>query len=60
MTPRQHEILALIELGKENKDIDDALDLSYRTVEKHVHNMLTQFGASSREEIAAVARAERG
>ena len=48
LTPRELEVLRLIAAGKTNKAIAAELVLSERTVERHVSNMFTKLGLSSR------------
>jgi len=55
LTPRERDVLRLIENGMSNKEIARALDLQLSTVKNHVHNVLTKFGASGRAEVSAVA-----
>jgi DNA-binding NarL/FixJ family response regulator len=55
LTPRERDVLRLIENGMSNKEIARALDLQLSTVKNHVHNLLTKFGASGRAEVSAVA-----
>jgi len=55
ITPREAEVLDLIARGLSNKDIAAALNLSPRTVEKHVESLLRKVGARSRTELVAIA-----
>jgi DNA-binding NarL/FixJ family response regulator len=48
LTPRELEVLRLIAAGKTNKAIATELVLSERTVERHVSNIFTKLGLSSR------------
>ncbi|HEY8044761.1 MAG TPA: LuxR C-terminal-related transcriptional regulator [Streptosporangiaceae bacterium] len=60
LTPREREIAALIARGLSNRAIADELVISQATVARHVANMLTKLGFSSRAQIAAwVARQPR-
>jgi predicted ATPase/DNA-binding CsgD family transcriptional regulator len=59
LTPREREIAALIARGLSNKGIADELVISPATVARHVTNILTKLGFSSRAQIAAWA-VERG
>ncbi len=56
LTPRQAEILALLERGRSTTQIADELHLSRETVRNHVRHVLHALGASSRLEAVAVAR----
>jgi DNA-binding CsgD family transcriptional regulator len=55
LTPREHEVLALISLGWTNPKIADALQITRRTVATHVENLLSKLHASNRTQ--AVVRA---
>ncbi len=52
-TPREEEILALIDRGYTNRDIADELFIEVGTVKNHVHNILEKLNVSSRHEAAA-------
>ncbi|MGH8931650.1 MAG: LuxR C-terminal-related transcriptional regulator [Egibacteraceae bacterium] len=56
LTPREREVLALIEKGWSNKDIARHLSIEVRTVKNHVHNIFDKLRVRSRGEAAAVAR----
>ncbi len=56
LTPREREILGLIEEGWTNKAIALELGCSQSTVKNHVHALLTKLGVSRRAEAARVAR----
>jgi PAS domain S-box-containing protein len=58
LTPRQGEVLALLERGRSTVQIADELHLSRETVRNHVRHLLQALGASSRLEAVAVARGE--
>ena len=62
LTPREREIAALIARGLSNRAIADELVISQATVARHVANMLTKLGFSSRAQVAAcgVARQRPG
>jgi predicted ATPase/DNA-binding NarL/FixJ family response regulator len=51
LTRRELEVVGLIERGLSNREIADELVLSTRTVEKHVANILSKLGFSSRAQI---------
>lgn len=53
LTPRECEVLALIELGWSNKQIARQLCIEIRTVKNHVHNLLEKLRVSRRGEAAA-------
>jgi DNA-binding CsgD family transcriptional regulator len=48
LTAREREIALLVAEGRVNREIADALDLSERTVEWHVSNVLSKAGVCSR------------
>lgn len=48
---REQEILQLILKGKTNKDIEDALFISIRTVKNHIYNIYQKFGVKTRLEL---------
>ncbi len=56
LTPREHEVLALLARGLRNQDIADELVISIRTVKVHVSNILDKLGARNRTEAVAEAR----
>jgi ATP/maltotriose-dependent transcriptional regulator MalT len=55
LTGRELEVLALIAGGSSNKDIAAALGLSVKTVSRHVENIFTKAGVSSRAAATAFA-----
>jgi DNA-binding CsgD family transcriptional regulator len=57
LTPRETDVLRLIEAGRSNAEIAGELYLSKRTVEHHVGNVLAKLGVATRAE--AIARALR-
>ena len=59
LTPRQAEVLQLLERGRSTDQIAEELHLSRETVRNHIRNLLHAVGASSRLEAVAVARGER-
>lgn len=56
LTPRESEILQLIEAGRTNKAIALELGCSQSTVKNHVHTLLAKLGVNSRGEAARLAR----
>jgi DNA-binding CsgD family transcriptional regulator len=58
LTPRQIEVLRLLEHGRSTRQIADELHLTTETVRNHVRNVLRAMGVHSR--IEAVAAARRG
>jgi PAS domain S-box-containing protein len=57
LTPRQSEVLRMLERGRSTAEIADELHLSRETVRNHVRHLLRAVGARSRLEAVAVARA---
>ncbi|WP_099037885.1 helix-turn-helix transcriptional regulator [Mycobacterium neglectum] len=57
LTGRQREIVELVLTGLTNRQIADRLVMSVRSVEGHVYRACQRVGASSREELASIARA---
>ncbi|MHC5114435.1 MAG: helix-turn-helix transcriptional regulator [Planctomycetota bacterium] len=55
LTPREHEVLALIAAGQSTREIADALYVSPSTVRNHVHNILAKLGVHSRLEAVTTA-----
>ena len=57
LTPRQHEVLALLATGATNAEIAERLVVSTKTVDHHVSAVLAKLGVTSRREAAAAAAA---
>jgi PAS domain S-box-containing protein len=55
LTPRQAEVLELLERGRSTKQIADELHLSAETVRNHIRHMFRAIGAHSRLEAVAIA-----
>jgi DNA-binding CsgD family transcriptional regulator len=55
LSPREREVLALVDQGKSDREIADELFLSVRTIEGHVARMLTKLGVRSRAEAVRLA-----
>jgi two-component system, NarL family, nitrate/nitrite response regulator NarL len=51
LTPREREVVQLLQSGMTNRQIARALDLELSTVKNHVHNVLTKCGAAGRAEV---------
>ena len=56
LTPRQSEVLRLLERGRSTTQIAEELHLSRETVRNHIRHLLRAVGASSRLEAVAMAR----
>jgi DNA-binding NarL/FixJ family response regulator len=55
LSPRESEVLTLVAAGKTNRAIATELFISEKTVARHVSNILTKLGLSSRAEATAYA-----
>ena len=55
LTPRQAEVLELLEKGRSTRQIADELGLSSETVRNHIRHILRAVGAHSRLEAVAIA-----
>jgi predicted ATPase/DNA-binding NarL/FixJ family response regulator len=53
LTPREHEVVALLGAGLSNRDIARKLFISPATAARHVANILAKLGFSSRSQVAA-------
>jgi PAS domain S-box-containing protein len=58
LTPRQEEVLKLLERGRSTVQIAEELHVSRETVRNHVRHLLHALGASSRLEAVAFARGD--
>jgi PAS domain S-box-containing protein len=58
LTPRQAEVLRLLECGRTTTQIAEELHLSRETVRNHIRHLLHAIGAHSRLEAVALARGE--
>ena len=56
LTPREMDILGLIEEGLSNKQIARRLNIGVSTVKNHVHNVLAKLHVNRRAEAAALIR----
>jgi DNA-binding NarL/FixJ family response regulator len=54
LTPREVQILRLVDLGLSNKEIADRLCIEVHTVKNHVHNVLAKCGVRRRSDAAAI------
>jgi DNA-binding NarL/FixJ family response regulator len=55
LTPREREVIALVSLGRTNKEIASELLISARTVHRHVDGILRKTGCGNRTEAARYA-----
>src|SRR6266853_1916177 len=53
LTPREHQILALVERGCSNKDIARELGIEVATAKNHIHNILEKLRVRRRGQAAA-------
>lgn len=58
LTPRQAEVLALLERGRSTEQIAQELHLSKETVRNHIRHLFRAVGVKSRLEAVAVARGQ--
>lgn len=59
LSPREAEVLAHLAAGKSNREIAEALVISQHTVGRHVENIFTKLGVSSRAAATAYAYEHR-
>jgi DNA-binding NarL/FixJ family response regulator len=55
LTPREREILALVAIGRTNRQIAEELFISESTAGVHVSHIIGKLGVSNRVEAAAIA-----
>jgi len=55
VTQREFEVLALVAEGKSNRHIGEELDISDRTVARHLTNIFHKLGVTNRTEAALYA-----
>ncbi|HEX4768748.1 MAG TPA: response regulator transcription factor [Lichenihabitans sp.] len=55
LTPREAEVLLWLACGKANRDIAEILDLSPRTVNKHLETIFSKLGVENRASAAVLA-----
>ena len=56
LTPRELEVIRLIEAGCSNQEIASRLVISPATLKRHITNLYAKLGASSRTQALAAAR----
>jgi DNA-binding NarL/FixJ family response regulator len=56
LTPREHEVLALVRVGMSNAEIAKTLSLAHGTVRRHLQNVYAKLGVGSRTAAIASAR----
>jgi len=59
LSPKEHEVVALVAAGLSNPEVATRLYISRRTVETHLSHVFRKLGVSNRTQLAAVA-VERG
>jgi len=55
LTPREHEVAALVARGLTNRQIAVRLGIARRTVDAHVSTILHKLGLTARDQLAAQA-----
>ncbi|HEX7873842.1 MAG TPA: helix-turn-helix transcriptional regulator [Sphingobium sp.] len=55
LTPREADVLLWTARGKSNKDMSEILNISARTVNKHLDHIFVKLGVENRASAAAVA-----
>lgn len=55
LTPREADVLLWISRGKSNKDMSEILNISARTVNKHLEQIFIKIGVENRASAAAIA-----
>jgi DNA-binding NarL/FixJ family response regulator len=55
LTPREREVFQLLAIGKSNKEVASALDISLGTAKKHRENLQRKLGCNSAAELARLA-----
>jgi DNA-binding response OmpR family regulator/DNA-binding CsgD family transcriptional regulator len=55
LTPRESEVLHWISMGKSNKDTSEILNISARTVNKHLEQIFIKLGVENRSAAASIA-----
>ena len=53
LTARERQVAELVAAGRTNRQIGRALGIAEKTVEVHVHHVISKLGAQSRTEVAA-------
>jgi DNA-binding NarL/FixJ family response regulator len=52
LTAREREVAILVAQGKTNREVAEVLVVNYRTIEKHIENILVKLGFTSRVQVA--------
>ncbi len=55
LTEREVEVLALVAIGRSNRDVAEELSISQKTVARHLSNIFGKLRVSTRTEAAAYA-----
>jgi len=55
LTEREVEVLALVAIGRSNREVAQELSISQKTVARHLSNIFSKLGTSTRTEAAAYA-----
>ena len=54
LSPREYEVLALVNQGYRNKNITESLSISLPTVKRHLQNIYQKLQVNSRTEAMAI------
>ncbi|MDQ1375441.1 MAG: hypothetical protein QOJ09_2779, partial [Actinomycetota bacterium] len=60
VTSRELDVLKLVEAGRSNREIADALHMSPKTVERHLTSLFDRTGIRNRGDLGAFARVQPG
>ena len=55
LTEREREVMTLVAIGLQNRDMAERLFLSPETVKSHVRNAMTKLGSKTRAHAVAIA-----
>jgi DNA-binding CsgD family transcriptional regulator len=59
LTPREAEVIPMLQCGRSNPEIAAALQIGVETVRTHARNIYRKLGVSSRRELAAAPALDR-
>jgi DNA-binding CsgD family transcriptional regulator len=58
LSDREHEVARLVASGNSNREIAESLDISPKTVERHMTNVLAKLGIRNRTELATLVQSK--